>query len=470
MRIRQIALGALLLIGSLLADRFLPVSSSVPAGEVPTVPSGGVLSCPMATTGSGEAFLYLFNAGDEDGRARVLIRPVDGTGVRQVRVGIAAGGIETIPLHALIDEPSGVLVEWSGGQIVASHTIKTERRLIGAGRRLPRFVAGAQCQETAGPQLAFAAGRTNDVGDTILSLFNPGPAPADVSISVRVDGQFVQPQRLQRRIVRPLSRRDFSLRDFAFGKGEIAVVVRADSGRVAAEAYVETRSGAEIVTGQPPLAEALALAPVSGKGVRLSLSSTDPNGVTVLASRYADGESDATEVPPSLGPGVPGQITVPAVGDDGPVAYSLLTETAGRLTAAISWSVSGPTGYDLVGASAALPSTVWQGVSAGMNEGWKLELLVAAARGEGGVAELEVHGPRARSEEVDLPPGTVRVVRLANGKGTHGFVLRSDVPVVVILVARAAGDAAGFAFVPSAERPAVATAPRGDSSVGISRR
>ncbi|MFP5225093.1 MAG: DUF5719 family protein, partial [Actinomycetota bacterium] len=340
----------------------------------------------------------------------------------------------------------------------------------GPSRRLPRFVAAARCQETAGPELALAAARTDSVGDTTLSLFNPGPAPADISVAVRVEGRFVEPQRLQRRIVRPLSRRDFSLQDFAFGKGEIAIVIRANSGRVVSEALIETRQGVELVSAQPPLSEAVALSPVSGRGVRLSLSATDPSGASIEASRYADGEAPAAEVPPSLGEGVQGQAAVPAVGNREPVGYSLLTGAGGRVAAAISWAVSGSSGFDIVGASASQPSTNWAGVSAGLTEGWRLELLIAGARGEGGVAELSVIGSKARTEEIDVPPGTVRRVRLADGKGTHGFALSSDVPMVVVVVGRATGDSAGFAFTPSAERPAFPTAPRGDSSVGISRR
>ncbi|MFP5225529.1 MAG: hypothetical protein ACLGH3_08290, partial [Actinomycetota bacterium] len=135
MRGRILLFGLALIAASLGLERFAPEGLPESVGRVPTVPSGGVLSCPVATTGEGEAFLYLLNAGDEPGRARVLVRPIDGTGVKQVRVGIAPGGWEAIALHPLTDEPSGVLVEWSGGQIVASHTLRTARRLIGPSRR-----------------------------------------------------------------------------------------------------------------------------------------------------------------------------------------------------------------------------------------------------------------------------------------------------------------------------------------------
>lgn len=469
MRGRVLVAATLLIGGSAVGDRVLSFAPAQTRGVVPTAPSGGVLACPVATMGSGEAYLYLVNTGETTGRARVLVRPVGGAGVEQVRLGVKPGEISTIALHRLTAEPSGVLVEWSGGQIFATHSLKTATRIIGPGRRLPRFAAAAACREPGGPELAFTAGRTDNVGDTTLSLFNPSSAAADVSISVRIDGQFVEPQRLQRRVVKPLSRRDFSLRDFAFGKGEIAVVIRSLSGRVVAEAFIENREGAELVSATPPSSETIALVPATESPAKLSFSGTDLAPVSILAHRYDDGEAAAPEVPPTLGPGVPGQVTL-AASTGRAVAYALTTQSAGRVVSATSWSVSGGIGFDLVAASGGTPSTVWSGVAAGMSPGWSTELLVVSAGGESGSVALRVIGPKAREESIELPSGTVRRVVLADDDRPHGFVMSSDSPFVVIVIGRARFDAAGYGFLPVADRAESPTAARGDDSVGVSRR
>lgn len=469
MRLRRVLVAvAILAVATVGLDRVVPARRGRPAGAIPSVPAGGVLACPIATTGEGDATLYLFNAGVEPGRARILVRPVDGTGVRQLRVGLVSGGFERIELQRLAEERAAVVIEWSGGKIIASHTLITPPRLIAPGRRLPRFAAGSMCREPSGPDLALAAARTTAFGDTTLSLLNPGPAAADVSISVRVDGRFEEPQRLQRRIIRPLSRRDFSLGQFAFGKGEIAVVIRATSGRVVAEALIENREGAELIAAGPPLASGIVLAGTSGGETRLSLSATEEVPLALDAVRYADGETPAGEVPSTLGPGITGQVLVPSLGDGDPIGYALETVTGGRLTAAVSWPLSGSVGFDLAAVSAAVPSAVWRLVAPVFDANWRLDVLVAPAGGEEAIVELETFGSEARTASLDLAPGTVRQIRLAQQPGAHGAIFRADVPIVVVVLMTTISGSSGGAFIAEPERIALQTAPSSDDSVGIS--
>jgi hypothetical protein len=478
MRASPVAFGLSLILAAAIGDRVVTERTEPPAGTIPSAPTGGVLSCPLATTGSGEAFLYLANVGDETGRARIFVRTASKE-VAVERIGLPPDAVETIALHDLVKEPSGVVIEWSGGRVIAAHALHAARRLIVPGRELPRFMSVAQCAEPQGPELAIVGARTTLLGDTTLALFNPGPAPAVVSIAVRISGEFVEPQRLQRRVVRPLSRRDFSLRAFAFGRDEIAVVIRMDAGRVVAEALVENRAGAELLSAVPPLTDAIAIAGASGEGARLSLAATERSlasgtgtsidlPVELTAARYADGVvDDPDELPAELGRDAPAVIAVPALDGRRPVAYAL-QPTSGRIAAGTSWPLTGSSVFDLVASTATQPATTWFAIVPTFGAGWHADLLIAAAAGEEANASVRVVGARPRTEEVDLPPGTVIRVPISGGAGVHAIVVTSEIPVAAIVIGRS--GAIGYGSTATSLRIATETAVVADPVVGIGNR
>lgn len=476
MRMRPVALGLAIIIVAAAGDRFVADRVPLPVGTLPSAPTGGVLSCPVATTGSGEAFLYLANVGEETGRARIFVR-TESKEVAVERIGLPPDSIETIALHELVKEPAGVVVEWSGGRILAAHALHAARKLIVPGRELPRFMSAAQCVEPQGPELAIVGARTTLIGDTTLALFNPGPAPAVVSVAVRVSGEFIQPQRLQRRIVRPLSRRDFSIRGFAFGRDEIAIVVRMDAGRVVAEALVENRAGAELLSATPPLTDAIAIAGTSGSGVRLSLASTERTlggeggtpidlPVELSGARYEDGFAEAPEeLPTRLGRDA--QALIPIPGDGGPVGYEL-TPLSGRIAAGVSWPIEGGGVFDLIAASAMQPTNTLFAILPTFGADWRAEMLIAATSGEEATATVRVIGPRPRTEQIDIPPGTVVRVPISGGVGVHAVVVTSEVPVAASFVART--SAIGYGTSASSLRIATETALDAEPEVGIGSR
>jgi hypothetical protein len=476
MRTRPLILGILIILAAWVADNSFAQREPLPAGTIPVAPTGGVLSCPLATTGSGEAYLYLANVGDTPGRARAFIR----TQSREVaikRAGLAPGQIRTIALHNLVKDPAGVLVEWSGGRIIAAHALHAERTIITPSRTLPRFMSAAQCMEPQGPELAIVGARTTGIGDTTLALFNPGPAPAVVSVAVRVSGSYVEPQRLQRRIVRPLSRRDFSLRKFAFGRDEIAVVIRMEAGRVVAEALLSNRLGAELLTAMPPLTEAMVVSGSSGGDARLSLAATEralisDSGtpidlpVELTATRYQDGALDAPEeIPTRLGRDV--KALIPLAGNGNPVGYAFSPLT-GRLAAGVSWPITGAGAFDLVSASAMTPVNAMYAIIPTFGASWEANLLLAAAAGEKATASVRVIGPRPRDRSVDVPPGSVASVPVSGGVGVHAIVVTSDVPVVGAIVARSGG--VGYGSSPTSLRISTETAVRVEPEVGLGAR
>lgn len=479
MKLAPIVLGVALLATAAAADRVVPPRDEPPPGIVPTAPSGGVLSCPTATTKTAEGRLYLANVGDSTGRARVFIRPAKGKAITQ-RLGLVAGQIEVIDLSKLTKDASGLAVEWSGGKIIAAHSLHSYRRSILPGRSLPRFMSAAQCFEVLGPVVTIAGARTTQLGDTNIALFNPGPAPADVSIAIRAGGRYSRPQRLQHRIVRPLSRRDFSIREFAFGSQDITAVITMNSGRVVAEGYVETRGGAELISAVPPLSEALALIGTSGEGVRMSLASaadslgTDPATgdpieipVGLEADRYADGvEVGRSEVPLQLESGVPSKVDVPAFNGRGQVGYEL-RPLAGTIAASVSWQTQGERVFDLVASSAAQPVNSWFALLPAFGPAWRVDLVVAASGGQDGEAEMRVLGRNARTETLDLPPGTVRRVPVSSGPGVTAVVLTSDIPIGATFVARS--GAIAYGTLPTWLRVATATALDPQPVVGIGR-
>lgn len=476
MRRRPLALGVAIIALAAVGDRIVEDRLPVPAGSVPSAPTGGVLSCPIATTGSGEAYLYLANVGQETGRARVFIR-TESKDVAVERFGLPPDAIETIALHELVKEPAGVVVEWSGGRVLAAHALHAARQLITPERQLPRFMSAAQCMEPQGPELAIVGARTTLIGDTTLALFNPGPAPAVVSIAVRRAGEYYEPQRLQRRIVRPLSRRDFSIRGFAFGRDEIAIVVRMDAGRVVAEGLVQNRAGAELLSAVPPLTDAIALSGTSGPHARLSLAATERSltgegGTTVdlpvemSGSRYADGVADdPEELPGRLGRDAPAVIPIP--GDGEPVGYAL-EPLSGRIAAGTSWSLEGSSTFDLIATGAMQPTTTLFGIVPTFGENWRGELLLAAAAGEEATATVRVIGPRPRTEQIDVPPGTVVRVPVSGGDGVHAVVVTSEVPLGGAFVAWS--GSIGYGSTPTSLRIATETAVGAEPEVGIGSR
>lgn len=476
MRMRPLALGLAVIVAAAVGDRVVADRVPVPAGAIPNAPTGGVLACPIATTGSGEAFLYLANVGDEPGRARVFIR-TESKEVAVQRIGLPPDQIETIALHELVKEPSGVVVEWSGGRVLAAHALHAPRQLITPDRELPRFMSAAQCAEPQGPELAIVGARTTMIGDTTLALFNPGPAPAVVSIALRVGGEYIEPQRLQRRIVRPLSRRDFSIRGFAFGRDEIPIVVRMDAGRVVAEALVANRAGAELLMATPPLTDALAISGSSGPDARLSVAATErsylpDSGIAVdvpvelTGARYVDGVADAPEeLPTELGRDAAAAIAIPGDGEE--VGYSL-TPLSGRIAAGVSWPLRGSSVFDLVAAAAMQPTTTLFAVLPTFGDRWRADMLIAAAAGEEATATVRVIGPRPRNEEVDVPPGTVVRVPISGGAGVHAVIVTSEIPIAASFVAKS--GAIGYGTSATSLRVATETAVGAEPEVGIGSR
>lgn len=475
MKLRIIGVGIAVIALAAIGDRALPVRSPARTGTVPVAPAGGVLACPIATMGSADAYLYVANVGDTPARARIFLRG-EQKQVAVKRIGLAPDKIETLALHPLVDGPSGVVIEWSGGRVVAAHTLEAQELQLTPGRRLPRFFSGAQCTEPQGPELAIVGARTTLVGDTRLALFNPGPAPAVVSIAIRESGEYVEHQRLQRRLVRPLSRRDFSLRGFAFGRDEIAVVIRMDAGRVVAEGLLSNRAGAELLPAIPPLTEGLALASTSGGSARLSLAATERTliggsgaidlPVEMTGARYDGGTFDAPpEIPAKLGRDVPALIQIPGNGQ--PIGYAL-SPLSGRIAAGTSWTLSNNGVFDLVSMPAMQPSTTLFGIVPSYGADWSVQMLIAAAGGEEATATLRVIGPRGRTEEIDVPPGSVRSVPISTGEGVHAVVVTSEVPIGASFVARSGGI--GYGSTLTSLRIATETSVRGEPEVGIGAR
>lgn len=480
MKVRVLAVGVALLAAAGVGDQTAAFRTPAPKGVVPTAPSGGVLACPVATTTGAQGRLYLANVGDVTGRARVFIRTKSNSIITK-RIGIVAGQVKTVDLTALTKEASGLAVEWSGGRILASHSLHSYRRSFVPGQSLPRFMSVAQCFEVLGPTLTIAAARTTSLGDTTLAVFNPGPAPADISIAIREGGEYSSPQRLQRRIIRPLSRRDFSLREFAFGSDDITAVITMTSGRVVAEALIENRRGAELISAVPPLSEAMALLGTSGGSAQLSLASVertfgpDPAAVSQVevpvnldSYKYAGAIEDRPkEIPPLLAPGVEGHVDVPSFNVRDGVAYELRAES-GTMAAASSWETEGSRVFDLVTVSAAQPNTTWFGLVPAFGPAWRVELLMAAAGGVSGTAQLEVLGNNPRSETIHLTAGSMKRTVISSGQGVYAVVVRSDVPVGAAFVGRSGGI--GYGSLPTWLRIASNTALQAQPVVGVGRQ
>jgi len=420
-------LAAALLVAALLLDASLPAPAS--RGEPVRIGSEtSSLVCPYAVQPGGRAFLSLADVGAEPARAVVSIVPENPARAVSIPVALEPGQARTIRLHGRVPGIASAIVERTGGEIVASHSLWLPPR----GGRGPRGGGAALCRRTGDGLLVVPHGSTAKA-ELDLVLFNPGTASADASISLIAGKNVLRPQRLEQVSVPPRSRTIVRLADFAFQRPEIAAVIQLNRGTVGAEALQRTASRVALIasTTQSPGAVTLAGAGGATTSFGLAAIGRDDAGITARLLSFA-GSGAAAKIPQSIRGNTGLRLGFPRRGD-GPVAYRVSVDVGSQVVAGAAWPVARGGTFDLAHATGAQPARRWGGVFGGPEQNAVTRILIANPGDDAAAITLRPLGGEERS--IVVQAGSTESVPLARGAGTFAFELTSDQPVVPVIEA-----------------------------------
>jgi hypothetical protein len=313
--------------------------------------------------------------------------------------------------------PSSAVVVAAAGSLAAGvEAVQRSRTDSGPARGL----AAVRCV-TPGGRFTFLGVGTGLGEDPRLVLTNAGDIPALVDVGLAADSGQLPSTTAQGLRVAPRTRVEVRLVGIAPNRGALAVTVNARTGRVAAALWDsrrdgDTPKGDDWVPPTAPAARQLVIAgvPAHAGGQRLVLADPGPIDATAQIEVV---RSDGSSVPTGL-EGVPvkaGAVGVVDVGQAiGGQAVALRITADQPLQAGLVTSLPGANGFTdtaftaatrpVTDAVAALPASV-----GGATQQAALHLVAA-----GGAAEVRLvpvgGAPGAAAVQVDLRPGTVRVV------------------------------------------------------------
>jgi hypothetical protein len=421
------AVFALALAGAMTLDALMPAEPVIPRASVVSS-SAGVLACPFAYDGRGSAYLYLANVGTAPSTARVTVIPTRGrVAVSSIRVG--ARSVRSVRLHGLVKEKASAVVEYAGGEIVASHA------LWFAGRSGARGAGGGTCVRPVPAESVVTHARTFRA-ETRLALVNPGNGDADVTVTLLADGHTIAPEGLSQRVVPARARREFRLGDYAFDARNLTAIVRSSAGRVVAEALVTSAAGVELIGALVPAANAAAMAARSGAGSSFSLTATGEDDAGIDARLVTvDRQGKAPGIPPALAPGRTRRVAIPGATKDGPAAYVSRVTVGSPLVAGASWSVARSASRDAAAVEGVPFARRWAGVIGMTQPRSSARALILNPGEDPATVRVEVlTSTGARGERtLTIPPGRIATVNVGTGGNVFGVEARSDTPVAIVL-------------------------------------
>src|SRR5437868_9370270 len=122
MKLRFAILLMLLLAGSTIAvDRVAP-AKPVHRSTVSLAPDAGLLTCPYLTEPNARAYLQMANVGAGPSSVRVTIGAAKGPPI-VVTTSVPAGSTSSMRIPAGAASRAGAAVEYSGGNVVATHML-----------------------------------------------------------------------------------------------------------------------------------------------------------------------------------------------------------------------------------------------------------------------------------------------------------------------------------------------------------
>ncbi|MGN6695252.1 MAG: DUF5719 family protein [Aquihabitans sp.] len=209
------------------------------AARLPAVSAADAISstwfCAGGTaTGEGgiaEMTLVLANDAPRGAKAEVTVMGEAGKEATE-KVDVPAHGRARVDASKLLEgEWIGAVVEVQGGRVAV------DREVTG-----PSGYDSAACSSTAGDHWFVASGATNREAEEYLSIFNPFPDAASVSISFATDTGPRTPRSLRALSIPGRSVRTIRLNDTITNRSAVAATVVARSGRVVVD-RVQTYGG-----------------------------------------------------------------------------------------------------------------------------------------------------------------------------------------------------------------------------------
>jgi hypothetical protein len=390
--------------------RMLSVAGSVTAG--------GVWVCPVVSTGKPGGTLSLANGSVQPSAVRV--RWVSGA-ARPLAFSLTLSPAHAVSIAAPASvQPVGAVVEWVGGDVVASRAA-----VMTVGRGNPALI-GARCSKTGQQTLAVGGLRTF-AADSHVWLLNPAGADAVADVSFLIDGDESRPESLRHRIVPARGRVDVRVGDFAFDQRAVTAIVRVSSGTVAADGTVATVSGAELIPGTPPAAAGFAVLDTPG-GSALGLTAVGDEATTLTASTMSPaGQQTAAGLPDAFDAATP---TTVVFREKGPFAVSLAAREGSPFAGVFTWGLAPRSDFAVLGPS--VTSTRWLAVAGSPLPGRSLRMVLAnpglapirlSARlltatgqiGAGNLAAITIPGGRVVSFPVGVASSPVGVEVVADG-------------------------------------------------------
>ena len=440
-RIAPVVLALLLAAASALDTWMPPDTPSVPTVDHDL--TSGMLSCPLAVDGSARAFLHVANLGDVASQVRVSLIPSRGGTVELTRT-IRPAQASRLRLHGRVDGRASVVIEHAGGELTASHSLWYRSRPSAGLRRVapPRGAAAAGCVPAGPAQLALAHLRTDGARARVV-LLNPGTADADVTLSLIVGQRTVHPERLERRVVPARRSIAVDIEDFAFNEPEVTAIVRANAGRVVAEASVVAGSGVTLVGASVPSDEIIAMSGASGRGADAGIAATGSDDTGVEASLIGPAEQGHLgRVPTDLRPGSGASIRTPLRAGGGPAVYQIRATVGGPLVAGTSWRVTRAGGTERAADGHTATALRWIAAVGSIEEAGRVRALIVNPGNEPAAIRIRRLGGDG-AEDLTLEAGRVTGVPLGRGAVDLGVAVEADVPIAVQIEGSAQGGRGG---------------------------
>lgn len=465
MRERVQLLGAAVVLVAAIAVDVVRPPAPVASRGVVAATTGGVLACPNVLPSRGSAYLHIANPGMRTAGIRVTLVPSVGRPV-EIPLEIGPTRVRALKISGRVKAPAAAVLEYFGSDVVASHTLWIPRVGTRGGG------AGAPCERAASGEVVVASLRTFAATSSV-SVFNPGSASADISVSFLADGRRLNPQRLSRRVIPSRSRLDINVGDYAFEARGVTAIISASAGRVVAEGKVSSLRGFEIVSGRPAEPGGAVIAARSGSGV---VATVAPVGVedSAVAMRIVDGARQGVlpGAPSTLRAGTSRRIAVPEAMSSRAAALVVDVAIGSPVAAGVSWDWAGSPSDEVI-TPLVVAGTGWNAVGGSPYPASTIVAFVLNVSDKPANVRLDVYGTRTEHIQREIGPGRIGVQALSRVAGTFGVKVSSDQPVAVVLqVAGRAADGSMLAFgMPASPviraRPVAASA---DSRVGIPAR
>jgi len=426
----KVRLGIVLMLllagGTIAVDNVSPAKPARPS-TVSLAPDAGLLTCPYLTEPNALAYLQLANVGAGPSSVRVTIGAAKGPPI-VVTTSVPAGGTSSMRIPAGAASRAGAAVEFSGGNVVATHMLFLSQTTTPVARA--GGAAASPCARAGGEDVVVT-GATTLGSDATLALFNPGAADADVSVTLIADGRVFQPLRLSRRVIQSRTRQDFRLGDYAFNARTLTAIVHANAGRVVAEALVRSATGVELLPGQIPANEVVAIAGQSGTGstVGVTVIGSDDAGIDARVLN-ANTQVSVGGFPPSLPPEVGRYLDVPDQGSSAPAAYDFGVTVGSPIVAETTWTSSKSGTQELTSLPSVEPASRWAAVLGAFQPGAVTRAVIVNPGAVPSTVRVTTIGPSGTTtQDLAIPAGRLVDVAIGKGVGTFAVMVDADGPV-----------------------------------------